>query len=77
MTMIPDHPPTGWTPGPDQSRIVVCRRCQGRGHFTRTETTDYHKGDTRTITTPCACCHGSGRMVSTLTLRPYQPSTTN
>ena len=71
MTSPSKH--TGWQPNATQTRIVVCRRCEGRGYFTRHEPLDGRGKDYRTITEPCTCCEGSGRMVSTLSFATYRP----
>lgn len=70
--------PTGYTPGTDAQRIVLCRRCNGRGQFHRADTTTHpHSGEVlraRLHTVTCACCEGTGRMLQTTTYRPYHPT---
>lgn len=59
---------TGFKPYPD--KIVICPRCLGHGYFDREEMTDMQGKDNSTKRQTCACCNGSGRMVSKLILTP-------
>lgn len=57
-------------------RIVICRRCDGRGHFDRqVEAPDHHphRPHYLPVKSTCTCCEGSGRMISTVHLTPYRP----
>jgi hypothetical protein len=53
------------------TRIIICARCQGRGNFRVLQDQSDPDAEDSYITTPCECCRGSGRMISTLTIRPY------
>lgn len=58
-----------------ETYVVVCRRCDGRGHFHVSvhSNHDSHKPEYTSVRETCQCCEGSGRMLCRKTYTPYKP----
>jgi len=61
-----------------KSSIVICSKCEGKGHNDKSELQDYHKGEYRHWEELCRYCKGSGRIITrtetTETVEPYNNS---
>jgi len=61
-----------------KSEIVICSKCEGKGHLERSELQDYHKGEYRYWDELCSHCEGSGRIITKTetieTVEPYNNS---
>ncbi len=47
--------------------IVLCPGCGGKGHKSRHECTDYHRGEYDVVFSSCQICGGDGRLRQTVT----------
>jgi len=56
-------------------KIIICKKCNGKGTVEQRELVDYHKGEYNTWDEECSMCKGSGRMKKTKSIKvePYQP----
>ena len=56
-------------------KIIICKRCDGKGTVEYKTLVDHHKGDYDYTTEKCDLCKGSGRLkkTKTTTIEPYKP----
>lgn len=53
--------------------VIVCPRCEGRGHQSHHEYTSYHKGEYDVVFSDCGACSNSGLVRRTIvtTFEPF------